>query len=113
MDVAETVKFLLAHQARMAAENGLFHAHQAEVRADHEPRYRQIELAPLETSEQIDQFAEIVQDCHKNLAEADKSSREDLIRRKAEQQELHRHMDERLNALSQIFDEIIRKCPTQ
>ncbi len=113
MDVEKTIEFLLAHQARMAAENEGFHAHQAAVRADHEERFKLLEVSQLEFDERLNRLAKFVEDSYRYLDQADKVSREDLLRYKAEQRELHKHMDERLNAMIQIVDEIIRKRPQQ
>ena len=120
MDVEQTIEFLLQHQARMAAENELFHAHQAEVRAEHEKHFEKLEVSQLELSgslgqisKRIDSLAGLLSDSVENQERVGKANREQEARYKEERQELHKQMDERLNALIQIADEIIRQRPKQ
>jgi hypothetical protein len=102
MDVEGTIEFLLQHQARMAAENELFQAHQAEVRAEHEERFKRIEVAHLELSEtlgaRISELAGVVRDSSGHF----RAGMEEL-------RESQKHTGERLNALIQIVDDIIRR----
>jgi len=123
MDVEGTIEFLLQHQARMAAENELCHAHQAEVRADHEERFKELQASQLDLSDslgqlskRVDRLARLVSDSIENNESAIRASRESIEAQKVQHSELlesQKHTDDRINALIQVVDELIRRRPQQ
>jgi hypothetical protein len=96
MDVQKTMEFILEQQAHMAAT-------QAAMQAEHAARMAEIEKVALRTDKRLDGLSKIVKFGMKVVLKQAESIKE--------LRDAQKHTDEKLNALVQVVDDLVRRRP--